>query len=247
MSFKIIGADEHVYGPIPLETLRDWVGENRVDGQTWVYDDAQDTWNRAATIPGLADVFPNAAATTSAEKVARNHPNLQPAHLRRLSALTDMNEDQLIKFVQVVESVQYAAFRPVVKKDEYGDSMFLILSGEVRVTAKSEDGRETTLAIMESGNFFGEICLFQPGPRSADVTATRDSVLLKISQVAFQGMMLKHPDVAARFLFAVIRIVESRVQAINKKYLDSMTFARSWGQIPGDRPGAAPPSRNRKF
>lgn len=240
-AFKIIGADDRVYGPTGLEELREWVGEGRVDAQSWVYEVAHDRWSRAGMIAALADLFAPAGGGTK-EKTAVRKTGLQPMHLRCLKVFTDMSEDQLTVFCKWVEQVQFSAMRYVVRANEPGDSMYLILSGEVRVT-QTAGGRETTLATMGQSEFFGEMCLFEPGPRSADVQVVRDCTLLKISQAAFQEVMQKHPDVALRFLFAVLRAVESRMRAVNKKYVDSMAFAKGWQEVLKPTAVSAPPRR----
>ena len=93
------------------------------------------------------------------------------------------------------------------------------------------EGRETILAKLETGDFFGEIGLFDEGPRSADVVANLDCTLLKISKRTFHSIMDQHPDLGVRFLFAIIRTVEARIRLQNKRYSDSMAMSRNWGAM----------------
>jgi CRP/FNR family cyclic AMP-dependent transcriptional regulator len=62
--------------------------------------------------------------------------------------------------------------------------MFLALEGEVRVRLMIAR-KESVLTVLGPGEFFGEVALFDHGPRSADVIANQDSSLLKISAGAF--------------------------------------------------------------
>ena len=75
------------------------------------------------------------------------------------------------------------------------------------------------------GDFFGEMCLFDEGQRSADVIANRECVLLKISKKAFDDLIVDHPAIGALFLRAMMRVVVSRVRKMDKKYVDSMVTA----------------------
>jgi hypothetical protein len=71
-----------------------------------------------------------------------------------------------------------------------GDAMYLILEGELR--ARLVAGAEYILATLGPGDFFGEISLFDHGPRSADIIANQDSFLLKISTAGVKHSRAKH-------------------------------------------------------
>ena len=154
---------------------------------------------------------------------------LSPNELRRLKVLADFTEDQLALFVSLVEPVQVKPNRVIVKRNENGDCMYLLLDGEVRVS-NTVDGHETILAKLETGDFFGEICLFDEGARSADVMANRDCTLLKITKRAFDDMIVQHPAIGALFLRSMFRVVVSRLRKMDKKYVDTMLLSRLWSK-----------------
>ena len=104
--------------------------------------------------------------------------------------------------------------------------MYLVLEGEVRVRLMI-GGKESLLAVLSAGDFFGEIALFDHGPRSADVVANSESVLLKISASAFQRLAQEHPDLATPFLLGIGKTLTGRIRADNKRYKDSVNFARA--------------------
>jgi len=155
--------------------------------------------------------------------------SLSPGQLRRLKVLADFSEDQLALFVSLLEPVQMKPNRVIVKRNDKGDCMYLLLDGEVRVS-NTVEGRETILAKLETGDFFGEICLFDEGARSADVIANRDCTLLKITKQAFDDMIEQHPAIGALFLRSMFRVVASRLRNMDKKYVDSMLLSRFWNR-----------------
>lgn len=155
--------------------------------------------------------------------------SLSPSQLRRLKVLADFTEDQLALFVSLLEPVQVHPNRVIVKRNDKGDCMYLLLEGEVRVS-NTVEGRETILAKLETGDFFGEICLFDEGARSADVVANRDCTLLKITKLAFDDMIVQHPAIGALFLRSMFRVVVSRLRTMDKKYVDSMVLSRFWNK-----------------
>jgi CRP-like cAMP-binding protein len=106
--------------------------------------------------------------------------------------------------------------------------MFLVLEGELRVRMMIQ-GKETVLVTLAPGEFFGEISIFDRGPRSTDVVANKDSLLLKITAAAFARLLSEAPDLAAPFLYGICKTLTARIRADNKRYRDSVSFARAAG------------------
>jgi CRP-like cAMP-binding protein len=99
---------------------------------------------------------------------------------------------------------------------EISDSMFLVLGGELRARAVV-NGRETILSTFGPGDFFGDMALFDHGPRSADVVANVDSTLLKITSLSFERLTREAPALATPFLQATARTLAARIRADNKR------------------------------
>ncbi|HYV30079.1 MAG TPA: cyclic nucleotide-binding domain-containing protein, partial [Candidatus Binatia bacterium] len=116
----------------------------------------------------------------------------------------------------------------IVGQGQHGDAMYLVLEGELRVRLMI-GGKETILVTLSAGEFFGEISLFDHGPRSADVVANTDSLLLKIPASKFEKLLTQAPDLAAPFLFAMAKTLTARIRADNKRYRDSIHLARAAG------------------
>ena len=62
-----------------------------------------------------------------------------------------------------------------------GDRLYVVTDGKVKLGRTSADGRENLLAILGPGQMFGELSLFDPGPRSATVTAVTDCTMQSLS------------------------------------------------------------------
>src|SRR5258706_15008755 len=83
--------------------------------------------------------------------------SLSIPQLRRLKVLAEMSEEQLGVFLSLVDYMQVKPNRLIVKMHDNGDCMYLLLDGEVRGSQEAGH-RETGLAKLESGGFFGEMC-----------------------------------------------------------------------------------------
>ena len=81
-----------------------------------------------------------------------------------------------------------------------GDKLYIVTEGKVKLGRTSADGRENLLAILGPGQMFGELSLFDPGPRSATVTAVTDTVFASLSHADLLRWLEGRPAVARGLL-----------------------------------------------
>jgi hypothetical protein len=222
IGFKVWGPDNVVYGPVELPELVDWVQGNRITADTWIFSENDDRWAKASQMAELRMFFnPKSAPSASA-----SGETVPTAALRHLKILADLSDEDLVRFLGFMEVHTARQWAPIVHQGDHGDAMFFVLDGEVRVRLIIS-GKESTLVTLGPGDFFGEVALFDQGPRSADVVANSDAVLLKISHEAFARMSEAAPDLAAPFLIGIGKTLTARIRADNKRYRDSVLLARA--------------------
>jgi hypothetical protein len=228
--YRVWGADKVVYGPFQLETLVEWLQSGRANANTWVLLEAINQWHKAKTLPELKAVFTSLDPATSTLGQAFAS-KMTPASLRRIKLFAGLDEPQLESFARYLEAIRFPQFSHIVRQGDHGDAMYLILEGEVRALA-IVDGKESTLATMKAGEWFGEISLLDQGPRSVDIIADRDSVLLRLSSAAFERLLAEAPALAMPLLLALSRTSVDRLRRVTKRYVDSVRFIRSSGMMP---------------
>ncbi len=86
-----------------------------------------------------------------------------------------------------------------------GDRLYVITEGKIKLGATSSDGRETLLAILGPGEMFGELSLFDPGPRTATATALTDASLVGLGNADLMPWLTGRPEVAVSLLGALAR------------------------------------------
>jgi len=86
------------------------------------------------------------------------------------------------------------------KEGDDGDHLYVVSSGKVKLGTKSIDGRENLLMILGPGDMFGELSLFDSGPRTATATAVTDSKLLALGQDKVIPWVREHPEVSLQLL-----------------------------------------------
>jgi CRP-like cAMP-binding protein len=81
-----------------------------------------------------------------------------------------------------------------------GDHLYVIVEGKLKLGTSSGDGRENLLSILGPGEMFGELSLFDPGPRTSTATAVTDAKLLSLGQAKLLPWLRENPDVALHLL-----------------------------------------------
>jgi hypothetical protein len=227
-TYRIWGKDGIAYGPVDLTTLIQWVGDGRVNRDTWVFSVPADRWQRAAEFPELQAPFraPDQSTPSRASSEAgSSRARFELEALRQVNLLAAMDERQIESFARYTERVEVLQFSHLVRKGDHGDSMYLVIEGELRALTIVH-GRESTLTTIPPGEAFGEISLLDQGPRSADVIANQDSVLLRITATAFQRLLREAPALAMPLLLALSRALVGRVRHLTRRYEDSIHFIR---------------------
>lgn len=222
--FIVWGIDQTPYGPVELPTLIAWLKDERVTSDTWVFTTQNCSWQKAAQMAELQMFFRSSRPGTVGS-VASGQA-IKPGTLRRVKILAAMSEEQLERLAPFLEVSRVPQWSVVVKQGDYGDAMYLILEGELRVRLEVE-GKEKILATLGAGEFFGDISLLDHGPRSADVVANADSVVAKLGAATVTSLAREAPDLATQLLLSIGRTLTARIRADNKRFGDFVKFAAS--------------------
>ncbi|MEA3186192.1 MAG: family transcriptional regulator, cyclic receptor protein [Chthoniobacter sp.] len=144
--------------------------------------------------------------------------------IRAMSLFAEFTDDELEGLLDLVDTITVPPDTCIVKQDERGDCMYVLTDGSAKVS-HNRDGKKFELAVLEPGDFFGEIALVDEGPRSADVEALTPCSLMKIEHAALRAVAGVYPSAAFKLLIAVGRVMVARMRRGNKKYIDSLLAA----------------------
>ncbi len=95
--------------------------------------------------------------------------------------------------------------RVIFREGEDGDTLHLILEGKVKISRTSSDGRESVLAVLGPGEVFGELSLFDPGPRTATATALTDLAYASLDHADLRPWLGTRPEAAELLLQVLAR------------------------------------------
>lgn len=120
------------------------------------------------------------------------------------------------------------------REGDRGEDMYIVQSGKVAIKKKLRDGPDTVLAVLEKGDFFGEMAILERAPRSATAEVVEGGDLIVIAGEMFGDMIKANPEIAVRML---------RKQSIRlRETLKSLESALQGKPLPPPAPAAPPPS-----
>lgn len=146
--------------------------------------------------------------------------------LRNLPLFSGLEQAELEKLGQVAVRRRATRGEFIVRAGEATDSLFILVSGNAKVTNCDEEGREIILAILGPGEFFGEMGLIDGSPRSASVVAQQTCELLVMTRADFHRCMQNNFQVALKLM----RILVQRLREADRK-IESLALLDVYGRV----------------
>jgi len=103
-----------------------------------------------------------------------------------------------------MQSAAFKAGDTIIAEGDKGDTAFFIVNGSVEVSI-GQGAKARTVGTLNAGEVFGEMCLIEPGPRSATIKATTDVDCLATSYEEFIAAIEDHPERAVGFMKTLVR------------------------------------------
>ncbi|KAB2661179.1 MAG: cyclic nucleotide-binding domain-containing protein [Verrucomicrobia bacterium] len=216
--FKIWGLDDAVYGAADLAQLVEWTLDERIQADTWIHCIATRRWLTAGDIPELRRHFPALGAAESALP-----PELHPETLRSIKIFAELSAEQRLRLAAYAEVQPFAAYTTIMQVGEPADCMYFILAGRVRLRINVK-GREMIIANLEAGSVFGQISLFDNGPRVTDAIAASEVMAIKVSLANFRLLCQTQPDIAVPLLLGLGRTLAARIRTDDKHLCEIMAI-----------------------
>jgi len=125
--------------------------------------------------------------------------------LQSVSIFWDLNEDDLGHIADKMVAKHFENGNYIFLEDSEGEQCFFVLEGSVKVTRLSKDGREVILAMLNEGDFFGEMSLLDGESRSANVIALEKTKVLTLDRNDFIAVVNDYPQIAVQLLKELAR------------------------------------------
>lgn len=132
---------------------------------------------------------------------------------RQVPLFAGLEDEDLESLIAVANRRKYPKDGVIFFENDVGDALFMILSGRIKVTILSDDGREIILAMLSDADFFGEMSLLDNEPRSATAIALQETELVVLHQRDFLTIVEKRP----RVLINLLSVLSARLRKANQQ------------------------------
>lgn len=132
----------------------------------------------------------------------------------------DLPMDTVSEIEKIGIKKSYQKDQPILLEEDLGNALFVILSGKVKVSRSSNDGREVILTILGESDFFGEMAILDGLARSANVIAIEESEVFLLQRNDFLQLLQNHPEISIVLLQELtsrLRNADMKIKALSLK------------------------------
>jgi CRP/FNR family cyclic AMP-dependent transcriptional regulator len=148
------------------------------------------------------------------------------AVLRAVPLFVSFSDEQLRTVVTMVTRRSAPRNSTIMAAGDLTDSLYIVISGRLKVMMSDADGREVILTILGPGEYFGEMGLIDDSPRSASVVTIEPCELLSIAKRDFKQSMEQNVDLAV----TVMRGLVKRLREADRK-IGSLALLDVFGRV----------------
>ncbi len=125
--------------------------------------------------------------------------------MRKAPLFSPLDDQEAETLISTMSASRLERGDVLFHEGDQGDRLYVIAEGKIKLGRTSTDGRENLLAILGPGEMFGELSLFDPGPRTATATAVAETQLVSMGQDQLRDVLHQRPNVALTMLTALAR------------------------------------------
>ena len=147
-------------------------------------------------------------------------PETADDFLKYVPIFSELSDSTLEQISKLGVKKKFPKDSIILFEHETGSALFVIVSGKVKVSRVSEDGKEVILTILGDSDFFGEMAILDGLTRSANVTSMEDSELFIIQRKDFLELLQIHPEVSIALLLELtqrLRAADMKIKSLSLK------------------------------
>ena len=146
--------------------------------------------------------------------------------LKRIEIFSELTGREFAVVRSILKQKEYRQGEIIFHQNDAGNELYIVDRGRIAIEVQLPDGQKLEISEIESGNFFGEMSIFEDAPRSATCTTKEDSSLFSLDKTDFFNCMEKHPRIAAKMMYRMLNITASRLKNTDN-FLSDMV---QWGE-----------------
>lgn len=150
------------------------------------------------------------------QMAATSSPVTRDAILAGSGIFQGVDPSAVRALVAQLQSVEFRRGRRIFGDGEPGERLYIIVEGKVKIGRRTGDGRENLLTIMGPSDMFGELSIFDPGPRTSSATAITDVSAVSMDRNDLKTWIAGRPEIAEQLL----RVLARRLRRTNNSLAD---------------------------
>ena len=116
-----------------------------------------------------------------------------------------LDDETAMRLADSMTPMRLARGESVFEEGDPGDSLYVIVTGKMKLARTSGDGRESLLSVLGPGEMFGELSLLDPGARLTSARAVAEAELMSLGNKDLRDFLSEHPEVAMMMLAGLAR------------------------------------------
>ncbi len=151
---------------------------------------------------------------------------ITPDFLKSVAIFSLLEPDETEKIAGSLCHVEVPKDSVLFRQGDDGNELYVVQRGVIASSIELPDGGNREIALFRTGDFFGEMSIFEEAPRSATCYAKEDSVVLSLRDKDFFSFISAHPQIAIKIMYRMLNIVTQRLENTGAFLADMVT----WGE-----------------
>jgi diguanylate cyclase (GGDEF)-like protein len=145
--------------------------------------------------------------------------------LKNVSIFSMLTIDEMNKFIDYLKVIEIEHDKTLFKEGDIGKELYIVKSGKIILHINLPNGKTRELTQFITGDFFGEMSIFENATRSATCHCKEDSVLLSLHADSFFKVVNNNPEIATKIMYKMLNITTARLQNVSEFLSDII----QWG------------------
>ncbi len=146
--------------------------------------------------------------------------------LRRVGVFSLLDDKEIAEVNRHLGTIDLSAGETLFREGDVGNDLYVLMEGRVAIGIRLPDGTDHEITQFTSGDFFGEMSIFDNAPRSATCRALEKTVLFGLSKKAFSDIIDDHPQIAIKLMYRMLNVTTQRLRNTSELVTDMVL----WGQ-----------------
>ena len=136
--------------------------------------------------------------------------------LAKAGIFQGVDADAVAALIKEMETLTFSRGTTIFDEGEPGDRLYIIVDGKVKLARHAPDGRENLLSVMGPSDMFGELSIFDPGPRTSSAVCVTEVTAATMDSQMLKQWITDHPEISQQLL----RVLARRLRRTNASLAD---------------------------